>query len=263
MVQSNETDETFTPTAKVEPGDELPVRPPMECTKEDVERWNEEWLRYLRREWYTQFTPSCDFKETPDLPESANDMLDVKFAENHTLRLYCDKRDLVDKVVMEIGCGCGNMGKLLGRYVKSYLGVDYSSLALRIARLVSPRNCVYLHIGNKELQKKYHDRIDTVLGRFFWIHQNLQLATWNLEFLDLFLKPRGRIYADFYWGDPDVKQGVVLSPRDSLSKKYPSATFQYTTEDVEELIRNYPYRMIENTVSKRMQRRYVVLEKAS
>ena len=50
---------------------------------------------------------------------------------------------------MELGCGCGNLGKLISRYAAHYLGADYSTLALKIARLVSPLNCSYVHVADR------------------------------------------------------------------------------------------------------------------
>ena len=160
-----------------------------------------------------------------------------------------------------MGCGCGNLGKLLGRYAESYLGTDYSTLALKIARLVSPPNCAYVHVADRQGLSPFFGTIDTVVGRFFWIHQNLKLGRWNLEFLELFLKPGGRLYADFYWPNPEAEQGVVLAPDHPLSRAYPSATFRYTPEDVGRLIAGRPFRILREEISPAMQRRYVVLER--
>ena len=38
-------------------GDELEASPPLECTPDEVERWNAEWLAYLGREWQQQLAP--------------------------------------------------------------------------------------------------------------------------------------------------------------------------------------------------------------
>jgi SAM-dependent methyltransferase len=233
----------------------------LECTPEDVERWNAEWLEYLRREWRHQLTPSTALTGKPPLPKDPLDLIDLSVGPGWQLALYCDRDALEGRRVMELGCGCGNLGKQLGRYVESYLGVDYSTMALQIARLVSPANCTYLHVTDHEKLEPFHGRIDTVVGRYFWIHQNLQLARQNLEFLELFLKPGGRLYADFFWPDPQVEQFVVLAPDEPLSKTYPSAMFQYTREDVQRLIADRPFRILRETLSRRMQRRYVVLEK--
>jgi SAM-dependent methyltransferase len=188
-------------------------------------------------------------------------MLKLQLGHGWPIALYCDPDALEGQRVMEMGCGCGNLGKLLGRYAESYLGTDYSTLALKVARLVSPPNCSYVHVADRTGLEPFFGTVDTVVGRYFWIHQNLKLGRWNLEFLERFLTPGGRLYADFYWPNPAVKQDVVFSPDHALSKTYPSATFRYTREDVERLIAGRPFRVLREEISPEMQRRYVVLER--
>jgi SAM-dependent methyltransferase len=235
--------------------------PLLQCSAADVERWNGEWLAYLGREWPYQLTPHTAFTEQPPLPEDPLDLIRLSVGLGWQLALYCDRDALADRRVMELGCGCGNLGKQIARYVRSYLGADFSTMALQIARLVSPANCTYAHVADREGLAPFFGQIDTVVGRYFWIHQNLRLARRNLEFLELFLKPGGRLYADFYWPNPEVEQFIVLSPDDPLSQTYPSATFRYTLKDVERLIAGRPFRILRETVSPAMQRRYVVLER--
>lgn len=242
-------------------GDELEASPPMECTEREVQRWNDEWLAYLRMEWPVQLSPYTDYPDTPPLPDPARALLNFQVRQGRPLSLYCDRDALEGRRVMEMGCGCGNLGKLLGRYVESYLGTDYSTLALKVARLVSPPNCEYVHVADRQGLAPFFGTIDTVVGRYFWIHQNLKLGRWNLEFLELFLKPGGRLYADFYWPDPAVEQGVVFTPDHPLSRAYPSATFRYSVEDVQRLIAGRPFRILREEIVPEMQRRYVVLER--
>ncbi|HEX6900108.1 MAG TPA: class I SAM-dependent methyltransferase [Thermoanaerobaculia bacterium] len=242
-------------------GDELEASPPLECTQREVQRWNDEWLAYLRSEWELQLTPYTDYPDKPPLPDSAIDLLKLRLGHGWPIALYCDRDALEGRRVLEMGCGCGNLGKLLARYVDSYLGTDYSTLALKIARLVSPPNCSYVHVADRQGLAPFFGTVDTVVGRYFWIHQNLKLGRWNLEFLELFLKPGGRLYADFYWPNPAVEQAVVFTPDHPLSKTYPSATFRYSTEDVQRLIAGRPFRVLREEISPEMQRRYVVLER--
>jgi hypothetical protein len=79
--------------------------------------------------------------------------------------------------------------------------------------------------------------------------------------MELFLKPGGRLYADFFWPNPEMEQFVVLTPDDHLSKTYPSAMFRYTSEDVHRLIEGHPFRILREEISPEMQRRYVVFER--
>jgi SAM-dependent methyltransferase len=244
------------------PSDELEASPPLACTEREVERWNGEWLAYLRTEWELQLTPYTAYPGKPPLPDSPFELLKLRLGHGWPIALYCDRDALEGKQVMEMGCGCGNLGKLIARYVGSYLGTDYSTLALKIARLVSPPDCAYVHVADREALAPFFGTVDTVISRYFWIHQNLRLAGWNLEFLEMFLKPGGRLYADFYWPNPEVEQAMVFTPDHALSKSYPSATFRYSGEDVRRLLDGRPFRLLREEVSPEMQRRYVVLERA-
>ena len=241
--------------------DELAVSPPLECAEREIERWNAEWIEYLKREWELQLEPHTAYPAKPPLPDSPLGLLRLSLGHGWPLALYADRDALEGKRVMEMGCGCGNLGKLLGRYVDHYLGTDYSTLALKVARLVSPANCVYVHVADREGLAPFLGTVDTVVGRYFWIHQNFQLAGWNLEYLARFLKPGGRLYADFYWPSPAMEQAVVFTPDHALSKAYPSATFRYTGEDVQRLIAGRPFRILREEISAEMQRRYVTLER--
>jgi len=242
-------------------GDELEASPPLECTDREIQRWNAEWFEYLQREWDRQLNPYTLYPDKPPLPESPLDLIDLRLGYGPALALYADREAIAGKRLMEMGCGCGNLGKLIARYAESYLGTDYSTLALKIARLVSPPNCAYVHVADRAGLSPFFGTIDTVIGRYFWIHQNLKLGRWNLDFLELFLKPGGRLYADFYWPNPKVEQGIVFTPDHPLSRAYPSATFRYAPEDVERLIEGRPFRILREEISLEMQRRYVVFER--
>jgi len=235
--------------------------PPRACSPSDVARWNTEWLDYLGREWSHQLAPHTEWPLRPELPDRALDLLDLELRPAWPLHLYCPRESLLGRRVMELGCGCGSIGKLLGRYVDHYLGTDYSTLALQVARLVSPANCTYVHVADQAALGRFHGTIDTVVSRHFWIHQNLQLARWNLEFLELFVAPGGRLYADFFWPDPDKEQFIVRSPDEALSERWPSAMFQYEPRHLHAWIAGRPFRLISEEISIPMQRRYVVLER--
>ena len=239
------------------------VPPPLECTQAEIDRWNEEWIEYLGREWMHQFIPHDQLPQKPPLPDDPMDMLRLSVSPGWELGLYCDRDALEDKVVMEMGCGCGGLAKQVARYTRTYLGTDYSTLALMVARLVSPAICTYTHVGDRQGLHWFFGQIDTVVSRRFWIHHNMLQAGRNLDFLALFLKPGGRLYADFYWPNPAVEQFIVRSPDEPLSKRWPSATFHYQPEDVSRLIAGRPFRVLREAVSLEMQRRYVVLERLS
>ena len=54
---------------------------------------------------------------------------------------------------------------------------------------------------------------------------------------------------------------MVFTPDDALSRAYPSATFRYSSADVQRLLAGRPFRILREEVSPEMQRRYVVLER--
>jgi len=240
------------------------IHPPWKCKAKDIKRWNKEWSRYLLRGFDIHLAPHTDYPDSPNLPDNPMDLVDLSLGWGPPLVLYCHRDAIKGKRIMELGCGCGNMGKLLGRYAKSFLGMDYSTLALKVARLVSPKNCTYVHLTDGAGFKPFKNKIDTVIGRHFWIHQNMEMGRYNIEFMLRFLKPGGRLYADFFWETVDKGQDLlVLSPQTHLSINNPSATFLYQPEDVEELIKGFPLEIVGEEISTAMQRRYVVFKRTS
>jgi SAM-dependent methyltransferase len=181
-------------------------------------------------------------------------MIDLVIGE-WPLLLYCPREAILGRRVMELGCGCGNLGKLLARYAASYLGIDFSTLALQVARLVSPDNCTYLHVRDVAAQRPWHATIDTVVSRHFWIHQNLEMGRHVLSFLADFLYPGGRLYADFY-APGGRKPGIELSPEEPLLASHPSALFCYDDEAIAKLIEGLPFRLDHAEVDSRTERRY-------
>ena len=157
-----------------------------------------------------QLTPHLAYPLTPPLPAEPRALIDLHRGHGGALSLYCDADALAGRRVMEMGCGCGNLGKLLGRYVTSYLGTDFSTLALAVARLVSPANCTYVHVADRAGLRPFFGTVETVVGRYFWIHQNHELAACNLDYWRA-SGAGGRYYADFY-GPTRVEQGSSSRP---------------------------------------------------
>lgn len=236
--------------------------PPWKCKDKDVRRWNKEWARYLLRGFDIHLAPHTDYPDTPALPADPMGFIDLSFGHGSPLGLYCDREHVEGKNVMEMGCGCGNLGKLISRYAKTYLGTDYSTLALKVARLVSPDNCTYIHLADADALAAKHGTIDTILCRHFWIHQNLEMGRWILEFMMRFLEPGGRIYADFFWETEDKGQDLlVLRPTSAVPEKNPSATYRYEPDDIQALIKGFPLKIVREDFHKKMQRRYNVFER--
>ncbi len=153
------------------------------------------------------------------------------------------------------------LGKQLGFLCQNYLGIDYSQLALSIARLVSPDNCNYIHISDTQSIMEQANTIDTMVGRFFFIHQNFNNAMWVLKLLNLLLKQGGIVNADFYKANPKIPQGIVFPAKSPLSEKYPSCAFEYTESEVQELANNLGFKIIKTDFDQEMQRFFVRFEK--
>lgn len=236
-------------------------RPFLSCPPEMVERWNGEWLRYLEREWTVQLEPWSAYGARPELPADPLALLALEVGHSPPLSLYCDRDAILSRRVLELGCGCGNLGKHLARWTDHYVGIDFSTLALKVARLVSPDNARYVHAADYPGIRQYFGGIDTIVGRYFWIHQNFILGRRIIELFESLLTDGGRVYADFFWPAPSVQNYKVLSPDDALSKEFPSATFAYSRADVERLVAGSRLHIEREVVHEAMQRRYVVLVK--
>jgi len=243
--------------------DAYEATPPFQAKERDIKRWNQEWLRYLGKGWERYLAHHREYPETPALPADPMAMLGVKCGPHSPLEIYCDRDAILGKRVMELGCGCGTLGKLLARYCALYLGVDFSTIALQIGRVVSPENCAYVQCADLPSLEPYFGTIDTVIARHFWIHQNLKMGQANLDYYARFLKPGGRAYLDFFRLDESRPEQalLVLPPTSRLSRSHPSATFQWTRAHLDSILVGAPFKVLREAVSTKIQRWYVVLER--
>jgi len=234
----------------------------------ETKRWDQEWIAYFNTEDpkpflldYRRLKPNSRvMKYLADL--SDKDILTTSLvSELPPLAIWCNGSDLVQKKVLEIGCGPGFLGKQLGLICKNYLGIDYSQLALSIARLVSPENCDYIHISDNQSIMEHAKTIDTMVGRFFFIHQNFDNAMWVLKLANLLLKKDGIVNADFYKANPKIPQGIVFPAKNPLSQKYPSCAFEYTESEVQELADHLGFQIIKTDLDQKMQRFFVRFKK--
>jgi SAM-dependent methyltransferase len=156
-----------------------------------------------------------------------------RFEADVALAIWCAGDDLIDRDVVEIGCGCGVLGKQFGTVARSYLGLDYSELALAIARGASPSNCTYGMPSDRKLLEPLAHSCDTLVGREFFIHQNLDQARRVLRIARHLIRPGGIICADFYHTNPDIPQGAVHPADSPLDPQYASAGFHYEPADTQ------------------------------
>ncbi len=240
---------------------------PLIYSDAEIERWDREWLNYLLREYPYQLAHYSAYPCRPELPEDPVKMMDVSLDNWACLLLYAPGSAIRGKAVMEFGCGCGNLGKLIALYAGSYLGLDCSRLALAVARLVSPGNAAYVHVNDAEELARRRGTIDTLISRFFWIHQNFETGRRVLRLVEPLLKPGARLYMDFFWPNAGEAVGCwksdvfrIRSPREPLHAE-PSVMFQYSAADVEELLRGTPFQIVGQQEHGPTQRRYVTAEK--
>ncbi|MDJ0734365.1 MAG: methyltransferase domain-containing protein [Nostocaceae cyanobacterium] len=238
------------------------------ASSRETERWDKEWIAYFNTE-----DPRPFLKDYQRLTQNKQVIENIKqFSEEEilntciceelpALRIWIPGKDLAGKRVLEIGCGPGFLGKQIGLIAKKYVGIDYSNLALSIAKLVSPANCDYLHISDRKKIVDYVDSIDTMVGRFFFIHQNFSNSIWVLKLVHLLLKPGGVISADFYKATPDIQQGVVFPAKHALSQNYPSCAFEYTESEIKELATHSGLKIVNMHRHTEMQRLFVCFEK--
>ena len=234
----------------------------------EIEKWDREWLNYLLSEHQWQLAPFWKFTDRPELPENPLDLINLSLGWGPPLQIFCHREAILQKTLMELGCGAGMLGKCISRYCSSYLGVDCSWIAIEISRLVSPENCTYLHYNEHDSLREYFETIDTVVSRFFWIHQNMETARRALKFLGYFLKPQGRIYMDFFMKCQEEAVGhwkntwITLSPHQLLSEMA-SSTYEYTFVEIDSLVKEFGFKIVQHQPHGETQRRYIVIEKCS
>lgn len=208
--------------------------------------WDREWLHYFAvdgisahvLEW-SRLVVAADIRD-----RDAQAVFNTVFARipggprMDRLGIWAPGSALVRRDVVEVGCGCGFLGKQLGMIANRYLGVDYSELALAIARGNSPPNCLYLHLSQRDNIRALRGSYDTMVGRNFFIHQNYDMAQRLLALGAFLLRPGGLISADFYLADPAREQGVLIPARAAPNASALSCGYLFDEEDIRALARD-------------------------
>ncbi len=243
--------------------------------EELVKRWDREWCRYFSR-YHGQlwFDSLADVDERVErfrsrLPSLTTEELFhyelFSYETKSPLSIWLNPNDLLSKHVAEIGCGPGQLGKQLGHVVSHYLGIDFSRLALSVARLISPARCDYLNLGDLEQLGRYCGTRDLVLGRHFFIHQNAESAQWVTRLAHALLKPDGLLIADFYFpnaeGKKRVADGRVQPARAAWDPAYPSRMFLFEEREIQEIAARAGFRIESEQIVEPQQRRFVRLRK--
>jgi SAM-dependent methyltransferase len=231
-----------------------------------TERWDREWLQYLATENPAphlldarRLRPRTDIGKLG--PEEVYDTSLVPGLP--PARIWIAGQHIVGKRVLEIGCGTGVLGKQLGLLTARYLGVDHSRFAISIARLTSPPECTYLHASEGPCLSKYRGEMDTMVARFFFIHQNLASARWVLRAASLLLRTGGLVSADFWRTNADLEHGIVHPAAAPLDPAHPSCAFEFTPDQIDALARETGFEVRSSVDRADQQRRFVLLEKTA
>lgn len=205
-----------------------------------VDRWDREWLQYLCTE-----DPSAHLRSYAQLggevldPERVRAMSAVEILDFAPITgggswfVWADGASLVGRDVGEFGCGCGFLGKQISQISRSYTGFDVSRLALRIAQLVSPETCSYVHVD--DLSGWPAESLDIVVGRHFFIHLNRKRLRDVLLSARRLLRAGGEVRADFWCSPPRRASGTVLSPGADDAEAAPSAAYEYELREIQEI----------------------------
>jgi SAM-dependent methyltransferase len=167
--------------------------------------------------------------------------------------------------VVELGCGPGVLGRLLSPFCGRYIGIDYSQLALQVARLTSPGKCDYLHLSELGKLRALGDSCDLCVGRYFFIHQNWTNACWILALFRNLLRKGGRVSADFFAsGNKEGSHANVwmtFPPESPLQPDYPSCMFEYSDEHIRRLAAESGFSVEKIDYNFKLQRRFAVFVK--
>src|SRR4051794_19606894 len=103
-------------------------RPKLPYSPEKEAGWDLLWISYFKRETQQHLSLQKD-TEQPPLPATRDEMID-----NARLFVGCDASAITGKTVLEVGCGAGYLPKLVASRTDVYLGIDWSGLALLVAK---------------------------------------------------------------------------------------------------------------------------------
>jgi hypothetical protein len=207
------------------------------------EKWDREWVRYFFQHndhnyfrSYASNTHTFPTSRDEISRFSSHDSLTRRLDPDHghtTLQVYVPGAAIVGRDVFEMGSGVGMLGRILGHVARSYVGFDYSPLALQIGRITSSRRCTYVHAGDMAAIAGLYDSADTCLSRHFFIHNNFENATWVLQMLRDIVRDDGLIHADFFNATEEAHR--VFKAKSPLLDDAASCGFFYTDDEIFEL----------------------------
>jgi SAM-dependent methyltransferase len=243
--------------------------------KHNTGRWDDEWLSYwvTEKEYsYKYFINRRNIDEKEAMEHrsriaalSEEELFNYDPVGYSGFAIWAKGEWVLDSTIAELGCGPGMLGKVVGPFCKRYIGIDYSPLALHVAKLTSPKNCRYLHLSELDSLGSLGQSCDLCAGRYFFIHQNWTNACWVLQLFRHLLKKGGRVSADFFAKSETEavynNTWMVRSPEDELNEEHPSCMFSYTDDHIHRLADACGFSVQSIDFRPEFQRRFAILVK--
>ncbi len=217
--------------------------------------WDLLWISYFQREPKQQLSLQASVNPPP-LPATRDAMVD-----DDKLFIGCDAAAISGKTVLELGCGAGYLPKLIAKQTELFIGVDWSGLALLVARRTCPDRTEFIHPGDLAALEKHIGRVDSVLCRHFVIHQNLARMESLLTFEAEMLKPGGRVFADFWLDNPDKHDGHGVFEADDQGSLPMNAVYRYSDAQIKHLADVSGLLLVDDYPRPDKLRRFVTFEK--
>lgn len=203
-------------------------------------KWDKEWLRYLSMDkdysfYFMDMSSSnylLDYSPKQISRFGRAQMYHTKVYKAVKCHIWVNGSEVFDKVVFEIGCGPGLLGRVLSRVSASYIGLDSSQLALNIARTTSQPICKYYQWSDTEELIGLKKSVDICVSRHFFIHHNYEDSLWLLLFLRDICKSGGIIAADFFSNPGSLDGHRRRRCTQPLNDEYPSALYDFSEADV-------------------------------
>ena len=214
-----------------------------------AERWDREWITYFRRGSYFFVDCSCRTMKRGGAssrvraalrPSGSTSVVPVSAANPvwDIWAIACLPEEIADRDVADLGCGPGQLGRTISYVTRSYLGVDYSPLALRVAQLVSPPQAEFVVRTDADGLARRRGSVDTAFSRHVFIHQNFQQAVELAQVAADLLRGGGVLAVDFHRPEVDGN-GEFLKPpwlaKGDLDPEHPSRGFYFTDAEIAEV----------------------------
>lgn len=238
--------------------------------QEKTTKWDREWCNYFQEDYASLFFFSMNSQDRK-LWITTDELLNYKprdfyFASpfgKYSFEVWTNGVDVIGRNVLELGCGPGAFGKAVSKVAKRYVGIDYSPLALYIAKLVSPENTEYFHITDIGNILSLRATMDIVVARHFFIHQNAANVEWILELYNFALKLGCKAVLDFWLHPvgPPVKGATIRDGMGELSPHEASCVYYFAPNVIHKLVEDAGFQMESEEEVPEVDRRFVTIRK--